>query len=69
MRTALLLAALFSLAACADGSPNVEPDVTGTVEAGGPATGGSTFDTPGVDSTGAGLDPDAPAAPPAAVDN
>lgn len=64
--SALFAAVLFvGLSACAEPDvPATEPDVTGTVEAGGPAAGGSTYETPGVDSTGAGLDPDDPDAAP-----
>ena len=67
MRTALALAALLALAACGAETDASEPDVTSTVEAGGPSADGA-LDTPDVDSTGAGLDPDAPAAPPALGD-
>ncbi len=60
----LLCLAVFSLAACADPAPETEPDVTGTVEAGGASTDG-TLDSDPVDPTTGGLDADAPDADPA----
>lgn len=54
----LFAAAALSLTACADPEPDVEPDVTGTIEAGGASTDG-TLDEGPVEPTDGDLDPGA----------